>query len=1291
MDLTKVKLGDYVAEKLIGRGGMGEVWEGYINPFVALRNAMVNDQTDPDSIEGSDKARKTRQHLKKRLVEMIRKKTQKLSPQHATLPDDELLKYDLETRAAHYPGLSEERKKEMYEGCRMWLKDQEDLHSQKRAIKVISIDNIKDPKMQARFRREIKIQASLKHDNIVRVVDQHTKPVTYSVMEYVPTIELDTPDKLAQHDMNPQKATHIVRSALEGLIYAHDRGVIHRDVKPANILVTEDYSQIKVTDFGVAKLLETDEKRLETRTWDMSEHELETATQAILGTPWYMSPEQALKTELTSKADLYSLGATYYFFLTRRFPINIRDGKLALVQLVKGMNVPPVTSICPDISGDIEDLVMMLLSKDAARRPTDEETRAMLDDIIEREAYYRPQKTADREKKIQELRKQTKKTTFFKDLLQFGQLQERLGNLYDHDKEGLPHREHHLRLAHNYYQRWLEAKDTEARGIIKYFAKQQKTDAEQLEKTLMRDKSERLSVLCEQIANDKKYEHVRKSTDQKIDSLISGMITDESLQEVFTYLNKGTRLNAKPDELNKAVETIRSEIRTRLKGMAPYAPEQLALFLSDVIDKDVGNECIKLTKPLFEHVPRYQRGEVTRASTEQMVEALDTTLRNKVDQVYKLMDMLVERDKLKQLAIMIQEKFTVEDQTLDNELKGTPHIGLVSKIAGKADLLEKKVAMETERMQQFNLEPIPEEPKRSLKKTLQKTAAGLALTGALAVGGLLLYNDYQRDQARYHLETTVDQHYAAAMSALDEGDLTETAELLTAAQDLAADLPSGSERVRQLRTLEQKLGEARHHQTANNAYAHAQQAFEQQQYESALAHLETALGESEHLGGDYESFITQVQGLRTQATNWQHFTNAQTLYASAQEYLRKFELQPASEALRNITELLDSLENPDETLQGQIETLRDNIRQQSEHIHEYELDIGTYNVCKRRLEELTTQLGTLEQQLQTELIQRTSLTSMHDRVANIITRLNDTDQIRPEGVGHETLSQTQTDATSLQNRITAAFSAWDQRALETVQQHITQINSLLEQSQDYLAQETAQRLSNAQQLLGQSQALTGQVQAEHQLGSRLQELNAQYQQLTQQRTRYSTLEQQDTDESRIERARMHLSLAQDNPAYIDRARALIEGITNPDAYATQIQQYQRIFELEQQVRDEEHYVRRTPTGLVQAHIDTYARLVEGRSLSNVTDMLSMFDEYDINVQTGMDAVNAARALEQQLPSLEGDARTQAEAQLQHHYTTLQGIQETLTQELEQNGSMGPAPELTRRIDRAYRAAGIDRD
>jgi len=175
------------------------------------------------------------------------------------------------------------------------------------AIKLLADHLAQDDAFVARFRREALAAARLQHPNIVQVFDSGEDPDArrhYIVMEFV-----DGPscaDMLRDHgQLEVEQAAQIVRDACHGLHYAHRAGVVHRDVKPGNLLLGDESRTTKLADFGIAKAAE------QTRI---------TQVGSVLGTAAYLSPEQARGDEAGPPSDIYSLGVCAYQFLTGRLP-----------------------------------------------------------------------------------------------------------------------------------------------------------------------------------------------------------------------------------------------------------------------------------------------------------------------------------------------------------------------------------------------------------------------------------------------------------------------------------------------------------------------------------------------------------------------------------------------------------------------------------------------------------------------------------------------------------------------------------------------------------------------------------------------------------------------------------------------------------------------------------------------------------------------------------------------------------------------------------------------------------
>ncbi len=229
------------------------------------------------------------------------------------------------------------------------------------AVKVLHPHIAADPKVAKRFQREARTASLLSHPNSLEVFDfgrEVEGPLLFIVMEL-----LDGPDLLElieeEFPFSPRRIAHLVGGVLLALEEAHDRGVIHRDLKAENIMVVEDHQgreHVKVCDFGIAKLVETDGSAI-------------TVTGFVCGTPEYMAPEQARGEELDARADLYAIGCVLYQLLTGQVPFKAGS---ALGTITKHLTEPvePPSVRRPDlhIPRSLERVVMRALSKDRNRR-----------------------------------------------------------------------------------------------------------------------------------------------------------------------------------------------------------------------------------------------------------------------------------------------------------------------------------------------------------------------------------------------------------------------------------------------------------------------------------------------------------------------------------------------------------------------------------------------------------------------------------------------------------------------------------------------------------------------------------------------------------------------------------------------------------------------------------------------------------------------------------------------------------------------------------------------------------
>jgi len=220
------------------------------------------------------------------------------------------------------------------------------------ALKVLHPHMAGDPQFLDRLGREAKAAARLSHPHVVGVLDQGDDgPLAYLVMEYIKGHTLR--DVLKEKGaLTPRLALALIDPVVEGLGAAHAAGLIHRDVKPENVLIADD-GRIKIGDFGLARAVTTT-----------------TSTGALIGTVAYLSPELVLGRQADARSDIYSLGIMLYEMITGRQPF---DGEVPIQVAYQHVNstVGPPSALVPGLAEELDELVQWCTANDPDKRPVD--------------------------------------------------------------------------------------------------------------------------------------------------------------------------------------------------------------------------------------------------------------------------------------------------------------------------------------------------------------------------------------------------------------------------------------------------------------------------------------------------------------------------------------------------------------------------------------------------------------------------------------------------------------------------------------------------------------------------------------------------------------------------------------------------------------------------------------------------------------------------------------------------------------------------------------------------------
>ncbi|MEU5685368.1 serine/threonine protein kinase [Streptomyces venezuelae] len=236
------------------------------------------------------------------------------------------------------------------------------------AVKLLRSDLAEDPVSKARFTREAQSVAGLNHHAVVAVYDSGEDVVGPNVVPYI-VMEIVEGRTIRDLLINaeapgPEQALIIVSGVLEALAYSHQHGIVHRDIKPANVIITHT-GAVKVMDFGIARALHGAQSTM-------------TQTGMVMGTPQYLSPEQALGKAVDHRSDLYATGCLLYELLALRPPFTGETPLSVVYQHVQDQAVPP-SEVSDAAPPELDGLVMRSLAKDPDDRfQTAEEMRGLV-------------------------------------------------------------------------------------------------------------------------------------------------------------------------------------------------------------------------------------------------------------------------------------------------------------------------------------------------------------------------------------------------------------------------------------------------------------------------------------------------------------------------------------------------------------------------------------------------------------------------------------------------------------------------------------------------------------------------------------------------------------------------------------------------------------------------------------------------------------------------------------------------------------------------------------------------
>ncbi|GLB64290.1 protein kinase [Dietzia sp. NCCP-2495] len=225
------------------------------------------------------------------------------------------------------------------------------------AVKIMRPELARDETFYQRFRREAQNSASLNHPSIVAIYDQGEEPTADGSLPYIvmEIVEGDTLRDIVRMDgpMELERALGVMADVCGALDFSHKKGIIHRDVKPANIMISRD-GAVKVMDFGIARAVSDSSSTL-------------TKTSSVLGTAQYLSPEQARGETVDARSDLYSAGCVLYEMVTGAPPFTGESPVAVAYQHVRETPKPP-SSVNPDVSRYVDAVIMQAMAKNPENR-----------------------------------------------------------------------------------------------------------------------------------------------------------------------------------------------------------------------------------------------------------------------------------------------------------------------------------------------------------------------------------------------------------------------------------------------------------------------------------------------------------------------------------------------------------------------------------------------------------------------------------------------------------------------------------------------------------------------------------------------------------------------------------------------------------------------------------------------------------------------------------------------------------------------------------------------------------